>query len=341
MKRSILLIVFAAFAVCTHQTTFAQQTKLDSLFAKGDTTAVMDSLMRDFDAFVDSVSQPKSFVAINLGIGNRSFSIKNNSLNTQESVTNKLSLLPSVGYYHKSGLGISVTGFVSTLNDKLNFYQYAITPSYDYIGDKVSAGISYTRYFGKDMAIQNSSPYENDWYGYVNVRANSWRFGISAGYATGSFTDNLTYRDSVLRYNTTTQHLEWFYFQRTTASDNKLKDYSLSASVRKDFEWYDVFTKNDNLTLSFTGYLVTGSSKINTTTSSNVMARKIELARFRRTYESADGNSFQVQSAALSCSLFYTLGKFNIQPVWFMDYYFPDSDKKLSQVFSVTVGVNL
>jgi hypothetical protein len=338
MKWSI--IVVAAFAIYAHQPCLAQQNRIDSLFAKGDTTAVMDSLMKGFDAFVDSISQPRSFFSVSIGVGNRSFSIKNNSLNTQESTTNQLSLLPSVGYYHKSGLGLSVSGFLSTLNNKLTLYQYAITPSYDYISDKLTAGISYTRYLGKDMAIQNSSPYENDWYGYLNFLRNTWRFGLSMGYATGKFTDQLSYRDSVLRFNVAAQRPDWLYFQRTIDSDNEIRDFSLSLSGRKDFEWYDVIAKNDNLTISVTLYLVSGASSISTTSNQNVTARKIELARFRRTYQSTDGNGFQFQSTALSASLFYNLGKFNIQPVWFMDYYFPESDKKFNQVFSVTVGLN-
>src|SRR4051812_17781847 len=89
----------------------AQHTRLDSLFAKGDTTRVMDSLMQGFDAFLDSMSQPKSFFSVGTGIGNRTFSIKNNALNAQEATTKQLSFTPTLGYYHKNGLGISMTGF--------------------------------------------------------------------------------------------------------------------------------------------------------------------------------------------------------------------------------------
>ncbi len=342
MTKPILLLFFIASFVISNQRIYSQTRKLDSLFAKGDTTAVMDSLMNGFDAFLDSLSQPKSFLSVSVGIGNRTFSIKNNSLNTQESSTNKLSFTPIIGYYHKSGLGLSVTGFLSQLNDKLGFYQYAITPSYDFIGEKNSAGISYTRYFGKDTATLNASPYENDLYGYFNIRHHSWRYGIAVGYATGHFSDKLSYKDSVLRYSTVLQRLAWFRYTVTEQSENKIKDLSLSVSVRKDFDWDEIFTKNDNLTLSFTAYVVGGSSRINTNTNTNIDAtkRKITLARFRRSYDSADGNDMQLQSAALSTSLYYTIGKFNLQPIWFMDYYFPDADKKVSQVFSFTVGFN-
>lgn len=341
MKKVILIITFFAACAFSSQTSVAQDTKLDSLFARGDSTAIMDSLMKDFISFVDSIAAPKSFLSINLGVGNRTFSIRNNNLNAQEASTNVLSFTPSVGYYHKSGLGISVTGFVSSFNNQLQLYQYAVTPSYDYISKKLSAGVSYTRYLGKMDAIENTSPYDNDLYAYFNIHHKTWRFGISAGYATGNFTDKLSYKDSVLRYNPLTSRVEWFRYTVTTKTDNKIRDFSLAASVRKDIEWYDVIKKGDNLTLSITAYLVGGSSDVSSQTNLNITARKIELARLRRSYSSQDGNGFQFQSTAASLSLFYTIGKFNLQPIWFMDYYYPETSSHYSQVFSLTVGFNL
>ena len=45
MIKTILTVLFVVFLLSVKQTSFGQQRKLDSLFAKGDTTAVMDSLM--------------------------------------------------------------------------------------------------------------------------------------------------------------------------------------------------------------------------------------------------------------------------------------------------------
>ena len=338
MKKALILSLFT-FVLCSgHYSLKAQQNKLDSIFAKADTTAVMDSLMEGFDAYMDSLSQPSSFFSLSVGMGNRNFSVKNNSLNTQET-TRQLSFTPTAAYYHKSGLGISVTGFAANLGNSFHFYQYAITPSYDYIGDKVSAGISYTRYLGKDTATVSASPYDNDIYGYVYLRHKNWRYGITAGYATGRFYDKVSYSDSVYKYITLLQRYGWVYVTKTIASENHIKDLSLSASVRKDIEWDGLLRKTDNLRLSFTGYLVTGLSKIQTSTNVNyATAKKLSLAKFSRSYSSADGNGFQLQSAVFSVGLFYTIGQFNIQPVYFMDYYFPDTDQKFSQVFSLTVA---
>ncbi|MBC7902318.1 MAG: hypothetical protein H7Y27_02810, partial [Gemmatimonadaceae bacterium] len=209
MKKAFaLLTVIIVFA---GSSSIAQQSRLDSLFAKGDTTAVIDSLMEGFDAYLDSLTKPKSFATVSVGIGNRSFSVNNNSLNTQATAS-KLSFTPSIGYYHKSGLGISGTAFIAGFQGKAKVYQYALTPSFDYMGENISAGVSYTRYFEKDTAIQSVSPYTNDLYAYASFNRRSWRYGIAAGFATGEFNDKMIYRDSVLRYNPLTQRIEFFYF---------------------------------------------------------------------------------------------------------------------------------
>jgi hypothetical protein len=318
---------------------FSQTSRLDSLFASGDSTRVLDSLMQDFDAFLDSATAPKSFFSVSMGIGNRTFSVNNNSLNTQATAT-RLSFTPSVAYYHKSGLGLSATGFLSSINSQLQFYQYAITPSYDYIGEKFSAGISYTRYLDKDTAITNVSPYVNDFYGYGYLKKKRWRYGMALGYANGSFRDRISYRDSIRVFDTTLNRFAWRYYVANISSNNVIRDFSLSASVRREFEWDDVLIKNDDLSFIITTYLVAGSSRINTNSNVSYTARKLDLSRFKRTYDSRDGTSLQLQSAALSLSLFYTIGKFNVQPVWFIDYYFPETEKKVNQVFSVSLALN-
>ncbi|HSC40195.1 MAG TPA: hypothetical protein VLD19_20060 [Chitinophagaceae bacterium] len=344
MKHLIVTALVIA-AVCMHQRGFAQQTTgRDSLAAVSkDSTAIIDSLMKDFKALVDELVAPKSFFSVGAGLGNRSFSVKNNSLNTQEATTDRLSVTPYAGYYHKSGLGLTLMGYASSLPDHaVGIYQYAITPSYDYVSHRLSAGISYTRYFGKDTALQSTSPYDNDMYAYVNLVRKSWRYGLAIGYATGEFSDKLHYEDSIQRFNNLLQRLQWVHYDVTIHAKEKIRDFSLSASVRKDFQWDDVLKKGDNITLSVVSYLVGGSSKIHTTTNSNVNLnfRKITLQRFRRSYKNDNGNDFQLQSAALCFSVYYTIGKFNISPVWFMDYYFPDASKQYSQVFSLSAGFN-
>jgi hypothetical protein len=96
MKKAILSVIIISGLLLLCQESFAQHGKLDSLFAKGDSTAVIESLMDGFDAFLDSLAQPKSFFSASVGMGNRTFSIKNNALNTQETTTRQLSLTPTL-----------------------------------------------------------------------------------------------------------------------------------------------------------------------------------------------------------------------------------------------------
>src|ERR1700754_2790265 len=87
------------------QHTFSQSGKLDSLFASGDTTAVMDSLLKDFDSFLDSLSKPKSFFSVSVDAGTGLFSFQDKStvnFNTEK----KLIISPMIGYFNKTGFGI-------------------------------------------------------------------------------------------------------------------------------------------------------------------------------------------------------------------------------------------
>src|SRR5262245_3944079 len=105
MKKLLVLIVL----VVALQPAFSQNGgKLDSLFSKGDTTAIMDSLLKDFDSYLDSLVGSKSFFTVNasIGTGYFSFNEKNSvTVNTQK----KPIFSPSIGYFHKTGLGFSAS----------------------------------------------------------------------------------------------------------------------------------------------------------------------------------------------------------------------------------------
>jgi hypothetical protein len=337
MKRIIVLTCLLLLFVFRHSA--QTPSTLDSLFSSGDSTRVMDSLMAELNAFLDSATASKSFFSVTMGVGNRTFSVKNNSLNTQATTT-RLALTPGMAYYHKSGLGIAATGFLSFMSRTPNWFQFAVTPSYDFISNKVAAGVSYTRYLDKDTSIANVSPYVNDWVAYFNYKRKSWRFGISFGYANGSFDERLSYRDLVKIFDSVTNRRVWRRITTTVNSNTKIKDLSVLASVRKDWEWIKVLQRNDALSLLLTSYLVTGTSRINTSGTVNFQARNINLRRFNRTFNTVEGTDFQVQSAAFSAGLFYAIGRFSIQPVWFIDYYFPETNQRVNQVFSVTAALN-
>ncbi len=332
----VLLILLALLPGPEH--CCAQVGRLEKLFAGRDTTAVMDSLLVGFDTYLDSLLAPKSNLTATAGFGNQHFSLKNNAFNAAASDTRQLSVLPALTYYHKSGLGISATGFLTQLCNRLQFYQYAITPSYDYSGKHFAAGVSWSRYFGKDTVSLDASPYNNDYYGYALLQRGHWRLGMTVGYASGSFNDRLTYSDSLRRYNSQQQQYEWVHYTKTIRTSNTLRDISVSVIVRREFSWYGVFAAKDGLTLSVGASLVTGASQLNTATVVKYSTKKIVLSRFTRSYRGADGNGYQLQSAALSGSLFYSCGRVSVMPSLFADYYLQDSERKLSSLFSLSIA---
>ena len=71
-----------------------QKSRLDSLLMTSDSTALMDSLMKDFDDFLDSLITPKSFFTIGIGAGTGIFSFENtnSAFLTTEKKTHYLSL---------------------------------------------------------------------------------------------------------------------------------------------------------------------------------------------------------------------------------------------------------
>lgn len=76
MKSFCIVIGMVLIVVLANHDTNAQNNRIDSLFLSSDTTAVMDSLMKDFDRFLDSIAAPKSFLNISLGIGTGIFSFE-------------------------------------------------------------------------------------------------------------------------------------------------------------------------------------------------------------------------------------------------------------------------
>jgi hypothetical protein len=93
MKKLAILFILM---VCM-ESSFSQSGKLDSLFSSGDTTAVMDSLLKDFDAFLDSLATPKSFFSVSVGVGTGVFSFEEKNSVFYNS-KKKLILSPSIGF---------------------------------------------------------------------------------------------------------------------------------------------------------------------------------------------------------------------------------------------------
>jgi hypothetical protein len=302
-------------------------------------SAALDSMLKQ-DAFAqlfDSLQNepPKSSFDINLGFGNRLFSLNNKTLTADQANVNKLIFTPAVSYFHKSGLGISVTTFLGSDSGQLALFQTGITPSFDYSGKKIAAGISYTRYLLNNSLSVSPSPFQNDVYVYVNTVKGVLQPGLAIGYASGQYKE---YTDS-LRIRTAP--LPPIRIKDTTVY--KLQDWSLIASVKHDFMWYGLLNKNDGLLFSPQLMLIAGSQKYATRSSTVAITRRqTSPVRLRSASSSVDQTKFTLQSAALSLDMDYGIGKWYIRPQLYLDYYLPaTTGNRLTSTFSCTLGVSL
>ncbi len=124
MKKWSLILAFSLVCVAA----FPQTGTTDSViapvtdFSVIDTSIDYDELFRDFDAFMDSILTPRSYFlsSLSLAKGYYNFESKSSSLITS---SKKLTYSPTLGYYHKGGLGITATGYVVNDEKNLNLYQ--------------------------------------------------------------------------------------------------------------------------------------------------------------------------------------------------------------------------
>jgi hypothetical protein len=331
MKQLSFILLF----ILVQKLSFSQTGKLDSLFASGDTTAVMDSLMKDFDLFLDSMSAPKSFLNIGVGAGNGYFSFENKN-SVYLTSKRKLILSPGIGYYHKSGLGLSATAFL--LNDNgLNLYQVAFSPSYDLIRRSFSTGIAYTRYAKKDSVDFYLTPVQNEVFAYFSYK-NWWvRPSINVAYGWGSEASYEKRKRTRLARLLSQNHR---LFVRVR-NEETVQDFSMTLSVRKDFDWYNVLGRKDNITFTPVIMLTSGTQNFGFNTSYSYSFTAIRANSLPSNQQLSDNTAFAAQSASVVLRGSYLKGKLLIQPQVLFDYYLPEADDKFNVAFSITAGISL
>ncbi|HUR11139.1 MAG TPA: hypothetical protein VM012_07205 [Flavitalea sp.] len=309
---------------------------MDLLFSGSDTSSVIDSLMKEFDAFLDSLTKPKSFFTVNVTLGSGLFSFENQ--NTVFLVTKKkLILSPSAGYYHKSGFGFSVAAFMMSDEKKWTTYQYAFSPSYDKIGKSYSTGIAYTRYINKDSLNFYTTPIRNELFTYFAYKKWWLRPSISVSYGWGSKT---AYEERKFqRYAQMLDHAEGYYI--IIRNQEQVKDLSINFAIRKDFGWYDVFGRNDQVTITPVLLLNSGTQNFGFNTSySYVLSSGFRINEAPVNRRFTDNTRLRPQSLSFVLRTGYMKKNFLLQPQVLFDYYLPESEDPLHVVFSVSAGLH-
>jgi hypothetical protein len=303
----------------------------DSAIVQTDSLVIDDDMLSDLRYLLDSMNIRKSFFSVDLGIGNRLFSVRNINFNAQQVTSNRISITPSVTYYHKSGLGINAMAFLSSFEGTPRFYQYAFSPSYDYLNNKkVSFGLSYTYYITRDDLSVYATPFKHELYGYVRGRKGWLRPGFSMGWAKGTYTD-IKQLDTVI-----------FGIPRRFVDTTKvgLQDFSMTFSAAHHFDYDDLFKKGDGLSIVPTVMLVSGAQNYAADSKTTVFSGT-RLRNITRRYASGttDKTGLRFQSLAASLSTTYFLDKLSVSAAYFISYYLPETDQPFTHIFSITAGL--
>jgi hypothetical protein len=301
-----------------------------------DTSINYDDLFNELDAFLDSLLAPRTYTVVSLGAGTNFYDYSSKedfNLQTKRQVT----LMPSVGYYHKSGFGLNASVAIVNEEDKLNPFQLLTSVSYDYLHSmKFVTGISATHYFTKDSLDFYTTPLKNELYAYFTYRDLWFKPSVSASYGWGS-TSAYEEREEYI----TSLRLRRTGYTRINTQES-IADFNVMFSVRHDFYWLNVFSQKDFIRLTpqinFTsGTQSFGFNQTSNTYGSSRITGKNELYR-SEDVNLDDQTDFQPLSIAASVKSELSIGKFFIQPQFILNYYLPVPDKNISTAFTLNTG---
>lgn len=327
----VLLLVLGFFKKAEGQ---KDSTSLDPLL---DTSVNYDELFNELDSFLDSLLSPRTYTIISLAAGTNFFDYESKSGYTLQT-KRKVLLAPSIGYFHKSGFGINVSGSILNETEKMNPYQLLTSVSYDYLKNfDFVTGIAATHYFTKDSLSFYTSPLKNDLYAYFTYRKLWFKPSLAISYGWGS---RKAY-DEQEEYVTSLRLRKRGYTRIDTRES--VTDFNLIASVRHDFYWLDVFSKSDFVRLSpqvsFTsGTQSFGFNQTSNTYGSTRVTGKTELYRSENV-QLDDFMKFQPLLLTASIRSELSIGKFFIQPLFLVSYYFPATEKNISTGFTLNTGI--
>jgi hypothetical protein len=360
MLKKVFLIGFFMVAACTAR---SQVTPVDTIPSRDVDSAMLDDdidydeLFNDFDLFLDSLLKPRSFFLVNMSAAAGYFTYKG-ARNTDGLVTKKkLVLSPTIGYYHKSGLGITTSANIIRNPGGNHLYQRSITPSFDLIQNKKWAGgLSFTRYFTKDSLPFYTTPLHNEINAYYLWRDAWLQPGIAASYGWGSRSDlkktqefKVHYvvrkRIAYIRRNTPIMIIDTVKLietiTTTVATTESIVDVLLTPSVRHTFYWLNLSRHNDYIKFTPMLALSFGTQQfgLNQTTARSSTIRNAANVQFSRGDVNFDEKmKFQLLSLTLYLRPEYSIGKFFVQPQLMFDYYFPGEENKFTTFFSINAG---
>jgi hypothetical protein len=200
----------------------------------------------------------------------------------------------------------------------------------------IATGISFTKFIIKDSLPFYTTPLQNELYAYFTYRKTWIRPTVAVSYGWGSRTEFMK-RESLIQ-DLRLRRRGFTYIN----TEESIRDFSLTASVRHDFYWLDVLAKNDHIRITPQIAFTSGTQKFGFNQSSATYATAIRttsnvLYSTENIYLD-DQLKFQPLSFSLYLRGEYSIGRFFMQPQVALDYYFPASSNKLTGLFSINAG---
>jgi hypothetical protein len=312
-----------------------QAQRRDSSAVVVDSTAYYDDLFSDMANFLDSITAPRTFLLAEVGISQAFFNYEQTGTYELQA-KRQLTYTPSIGYFHKSGLGINLSATIVHDGEKLNPFQYLATASYDYLHNgSFAAGASFTRYFTKKNLPFYTTPLLNEVGAYFTWKRWWVRPALLLSYGWGS-RSAVDEREAYI----ISLRLRPDGFTRINTNES-VTDFSVAASLRHDFYWLNVGPRQSALRLTPQLVFTAGTQKFglnqNANTYGTVRATNLnELVATENQYLD-DQLYFQPLSLTATLKLEWSWKWFLLQPQYVANYYFPGSQGFL-HIFRMNVG---
>jgi hypothetical protein len=297
-----------------------------------------DALFSELESFLDSITAPRSFTTANISVSNGFFQYQTSN-NAALKEMKRLMLAPAVGYYHKSGLGLSVVTSIIKEPEAITPYQTAVTASYDYLKNrKFLTGVSFGHYFIKEAVPFYTSPLSNQVFGYFSYRGWWLKPSLSGGYGWGSTTSVEERKEKIKLkkgkpLNGTT----------TIETTESISDVFLTASVKHDFYRLNVLSKRDYFRVTPQLVLNGGTQKFGLAQNANsyLSEKRSGNAVLYNTENTfiTERSQFQLFSLSARLRTEFSKGIFFVQPQLMLDYYLPEPDHTVATSFVLNAGI--
>ena len=310
-------------------------------FSQKDSTDqyLLDSLLKhdQMMKLINELGNDKSYFKANISFSNSPFSTNSKAIKYVQS-ENMFLFNPSVGYFHKSGFGMSLDLYASQNDHGFGFFEAGITPSYAVSLGSFDLLASYSHQFPFNKYEPANFPFQDEW-SFTATYNGSWISpSLTAGYSSGHSYEIIRIDTNIIAGG---QDINVKYIDSV---NTRLSSFQLIAGLTHSFDFENIFSSSDYI--NFTPQFLIGSGINNYDISHNSVTRyfnsftKKRLKKRRHNLNPSYNSMFEIQTLALDLDATYFLKKFYIEPELYLEYYLlKTEEKKLTPLLNITFGL--